>query len=279
MVVVSAQPLTFSLRDLSLTDLPVVRAAAEQGDAVAQAELGLRYQKGKSGLPVDNKLAAAWYEKAVAQGDVTAIFNLGSLYFNGDLGSRDVPRALALWKRSGELIGRSAHLVADILYRGNGVPKDEAAGVLWYRKAAELNEADAQLFLGDLYWDGKGVEESRSKALEWYIKAAEQKHPRAAAYAGDCYDKGMGTAVDHRRAKYFYEIAAQADDAYGQVKLGEYEAKGLVGKARLNVAVDWWEKAAKQGHEEGERLYKVGLEQLKIQRVNNMYKLPMSGDD
>lgn len=268
-----AQPLSLIAKTLDDVQPAALRAMAEAGDADAQAEMGMRHHKGRGGLPLDQQQAAAWWEKGAAGGNLQATFNLGLLYFNGDLGRRDVPRALELWKRSGEVLGRAAHLVADIYYRGNGVPKDEAQGVVWYRKAAELNEADAQVFLGDLYWDGKGVEESRYKALEWYEKAAAQKHPRGAAYAGDCYDKGMGTARDLRRANYFYEIAAEAGDAYGQVKFGEYAAKGLVGEPRLNVAVHWWEKAAAQGHAEGKRLYEVGMEQLKKEQARKLYGL------
>lgn len=45
---------------------------AEQGDAKAQANLGLMYAEGK-GVKQDLAMAKFWYEKAAAQGDADAI--------------------------------------------------------------------------------------------------------------------------------------------------------------------------------------------------------------
>lgn len=262
MAAASAQPLLVSTKDLSKSDLTSLRAAAEGGDAEAQSELGQRFAKGRDGLPADPRQAATWWEKAAASGEVQAIFNLGTLHFNGDLGAKDVPRAVELWKRSGEVLGRSAHLVADIYYRGNGVPKDEAMGVQWYRKAADLGEAEAQLFVGNLYWDGKGVEKSQAKAVTWYEKASAQGVAKAAAFAGDAYERGQGVARDLGKAFSHYRKAAEAGDAYGQVKTGEYHARGLVGETNLREAERWWSKAAEQGHPDGKRLLGIVRQQL-----------------
>jgi uncharacterized protein len=262
MAAATAQPLLVNGKDMSKAEIGSLRAAAEAGDAFAQAELGQRFHKGRDGLPADAQQAAAWWEKAAAQGELQAIFNLGALHFNGDLGAKDVARAVALWKRSGEVLGRSAHLVADILYRGNGMPKDEAAGIQWYRKAAELGEAEAQLFFGNLLWDGKGVEKSQAQAVGWYEKAAAQGQAKAAAYAGDAYEKAQGVQRDLGKAFGLYRKAAEAGDAYGQVKMGEYNARGLVGEPNLREAERWWSKAAEQGHPDGKRLLGIVRQQL-----------------
>ena len=45
------------------------KKAAEQGDAIGQANLGLMYERGAGGLTKDEAEAVRWYKKAAEQGD------------------------------------------------------------------------------------------------------------------------------------------------------------------------------------------------------------------
>ena len=65
--------------ELNITE---IRKAADQGDAKAQLNLGLRYGTGK-GLPKDNKKAAEWLGKAASQGVADAQYYLGAMYAGG----------------------------------------------------------------------------------------------------------------------------------------------------------------------------------------------------
>ena len=56
---------------------------AEQGDAVAQYNLGQMYHNG-DGVPQDYKTTVKWYTLAAEQGDAYAQSNLGLMYANGD---------------------------------------------------------------------------------------------------------------------------------------------------------------------------------------------------
>ncbi|MCR5259748.1 MAG: sel1 repeat family protein, partial [Desulfovibrio sp.] len=56
--------------------------AAEQGNAVAQANLGQLYSNGH-GVRRDYAQARAWFEKAAEQGNAVAQGMLGVLYLNG----------------------------------------------------------------------------------------------------------------------------------------------------------------------------------------------------
>ena len=55
---------------------------------------------------------------------------------------------------------------------GEGVEKDEAESVKWYRKAAEQGNADAQYNLGCCYDNGHGVEKDQVEAYAFYNLAA-----------------------------------------------------------------------------------------------------------
>ena len=83
------------------------KKAADQGDAVAQYKLGLRYVDGR-GVAKDAAEAAKWFRKAADQGNAEGQFELGYLY---------------------EI--------------GKGVAKSEAEAAKWYQKSATLGNTDA----------------------------------------------------------------------------------------------------------------------------------------
>ena len=110
--------------------------AAEQGNAKAQFNLGVRYGNGE-GVPENDRQAAFWYRKAAEQGNASAQFNLGVMYDNGE-----------------------------------GVPEDDRLAVFWYRKAAEQGNAKAQFNLGVMYHNGEGVAQDLIRAYAWVNLAA-----------------------------------------------------------------------------------------------------------
>jgi hypothetical protein len=63
--------------------------------------------------------------------------------------------------------------------KGQGVEKDEAEAVKWYRKAAEQNNAGAQNNLGSRYANGQGVEKDLVEAYKWTLLAVGQGNENA----------------------------------------------------------------------------------------------------
>lgn len=84
------------------------KKAAEQGDALAQYNLGLHYVDGR-GVAKDDAEAVKWYRKAAEQGNASGQFELGYMYESG-----------------------------------RGVAKDEAEATKWYQKAAAQGNANAK---------------------------------------------------------------------------------------------------------------------------------------
>lgn len=64
-------------------------------------------------------------------------------------------------------------------YYGDGVVKDDAKAVEWYRKAAEQGNAFAQYNLGVMYQKGEGVPVDAVMATQWWQKAAAQGNEAA----------------------------------------------------------------------------------------------------
>jgi len=120
------------------TVLLIFRQFADQGDAVAQVNLVVIYERGK-GVPQDYASAVKWFRKAAEQGDTTAQYIVGDMYD-----------------------------------KGLGVTEDYAAAVRWYRKAANQGYAPAQTNLGFMYSIGQGVTLDLVQAHMWYNLAAAQ---------------------------------------------------------------------------------------------------------
>jgi TPR repeat protein len=126
-----------------LHDAAWYQKAADQGDAAAQCNLGVMYEKGR-GVKKDETEAVKWFQKAADQGNAPAQFNLGFMYKTG-----------------------------------RGVKKDETEAVKWFQKAADQGVAAAQFNLGVTYEKGYGVKKDETEAVKWFQKAADQGHAKA----------------------------------------------------------------------------------------------------
>jgi len=77
-------------------DFDETMAAAKQGEAHAQYNLGVMYDNG-NGVPENDAEAVKWYRKAADQGDADAQFNLGVMYDNGIGVPENSIRAYVWW--------------------------------------------------------------------------------------------------------------------------------------------------------------------------------------
>ena len=75
------------------------RVKAEEGDAVAQYNLGVCYDNGY-GVPMNKTKAVEWYQKAAEQGYAKAQCNLGSCYCEGEGVPMNRAKAVELWKKA-----------------------------------------------------------------------------------------------------------------------------------------------------------------------------------
>jgi TPR repeat protein len=115
-----------------------LKAGAERGDAAAQTALGGCYAAFGlcAGVPRDPAKARLWFEKAAAQGDAEALYNLGVLHAKGRGVPQDPARARALWEEAAAKGHAQAQANLGVMYKdGRGVKKDKAAARQWFGKA------------------------------------------------------------------------------------------------------------------------------------------------
>jgi uncharacterized protein len=111
----------------------IMRAAC-LGDACAQNELGIRYEKG-TGIKKDIIEAVEWYKKAADNGDMYAQANIGLAF-----------------------------------YHGRGVTQNYKLAIQWYKRAAEQGHKESQYNLGLLYVDDLDNEDI-VESIRWLSKA------------------------------------------------------------------------------------------------------------
>ena len=85
------------------TDVEALRIKAEQGDAVAQTNLGVAYADGE-GVPQNYTEALKWYRLAAEQSYARAQNSLGAMYANGQGVPQDYAEALK-WFPQGRRAG------------------------------------------------------------------------------------------------------------------------------------------------------------------------------
>lgn len=131
--------------------------------------------------------------------------------------------------------------------KGDGVERDYANAVHWYRLAAEQGNAAAQHNLGVMYADGSGVAQDEAEAVHWYRLAAEQGNAAAQFNLGLMYADGSGVAQDVALSVHWYHQAAEQGTAAAQNNLGVMYANGLGVDRNYAWAVYWLALAAQQG--------------------------------
>ena len=149
-----------------------IAAAANAGNPVAEAIIGLKYLDGQ-GITADPVQAAKWLEKSAEAGQAVAQYRLGTMYERGQ-GVTANPALAAKWYQAAANLGnrKSMHNLAVSFAEGSTGKKDMAESARWFSKAAALGLSDSQFNLAVLYERGDGVPQSLIEAFKWYSIAA-----------------------------------------------------------------------------------------------------------
>ncbi|MFM0299106.1 tetratricopeptide repeat protein [Paraburkholderia sediminicola] len=161
-------------------------AAAAQGDADAEMDLGVAYLIGV-GTPKDRTQAAWLFRQAAEQGQTEAqcFFAAISASDDGWAIPAEMKHAADLCQNAANHGYADAQLVLSTFYlMGRGVPKDTVQAAAWLRKAAEQGRPDAEFMLALDYAQGRGVPKDDAQSIVWYRKAADQGYPAAMILLG-----------------------------------------------------------------------------------------------
>lgn len=218
--------------------------AANQGNAIAQFNLGTLYENGE-GVSQDYSKAFEWYQKAANQGNVDAQFNLGSMYYNGDGIAKNYNKAFEWWQKAASRGDSNAQYWLGNLYEnGEGITQDFDKSFELFRKAANQGHAEAQYALGKIYLEGDGERQYYDEALEWFQKAANQGNMEAQNCLGAMYASGIGVSKDYTKAFEWFQKAANHGYSEALYNLSRMYLYGDGVSQDIGKAFDYVQKAA-----------------------------------
>ena len=183
---------------------PKVLKLAENGDIIAQSELGRCYDWG-TGVEKNGKEAFRWYMESAEKGHSGAQNNVGLCYENGIGVEKNGKEAFKWYMKSAEQGNVIAQYNVGLCYEnGRGVEKNGKEAFRWYMKSAEQGDVDAQCKAGYYYENGRGVGRDEVEAFKWYMKSAEQGFDIAKKNIIRCYENGIGVTKNLLQASLWY---------------------------------------------------------------------------
>ncbi len=161
--------------------LTAYREGALRGNAICQRILGIAYRSGSYGLTPDFTESVFWLERAAAQGDGWALYQMGINHYLGLGVGRDWAKAISLFENAAEQGIDSAYSYLGTIYsNGNHqVKADLPRAFASFKRGADAGDPDAMVATGLCAAQGRGTVIDFATAIQWLEKAIAIKHPSA----------------------------------------------------------------------------------------------------
>lgn len=200
----------------------LIRRWAEGGSAMAQADLGTRYDRGW-GVPQDDTQALRWFRAAATAGVPEAQMAVGNMLFRGRGTAANATEALTWYRRAAEAGYGDAEMLLGLFAETGtgGMGQSDAEAARWYRLASEHGKVEAIRILGQMTASGRGVARNDAQALQLLRRAVAAGDAEAMWSLAGMYSQGRGVPAD----------VAQA------VALMRRSAAGGYGEAQYNLAI------------------------------------------
>jgi len=246
---------------------------AQAGDAVAQFELGRRYEEGKE-VAQDDAKAVEWFRKAAEQDNPQGQNSLGVMYAHGR-GVEQNKHEAVRWYRAaaGHGLPEGFYNLAISYFNAEGVNENLHLAYVYMAIAAAKGDPDAvpalqhvsealqdqlgeaKLELAGRYEEGEDIPQDYSAAARIYQDVAQtgsksdSSHSTAEYKLCQYYASGKCVHQDYAAAKSHCEIAANEGDASAAIDLGHMAESGIAGNINLKEAESWFRKAANDAEE------------------------------
>lgn len=235
--------------------LDVLREKVSKGDKAAARELALHYDVEGNAVELGKWMTeyVSLLEKEAENGDVTAMLDLGKLFYKGSrLYPRNMEKAREWFTRAAEGgIAAAQYQIAVMAEQGIGGAKDQNLAARYYeqalqtwKKEAESGDSDAALWAA-LVYERKLVSDSTpEKSVPYLLQAAEKGNLTAQGILAFKYRDGLGLEQDVNKAVDWFEKAATRRDVGAVMELGMMYRDGKYLQTDRDKALGWFEKGA-----------------------------------
>ena len=232
---------------------------ASNGDHTAQYKIGRLFYDGEEGFLKSYKTAYLWFMLSAEQNDANSLVWLGHMNQFGLGVQKSIPHAISYYEKSSVLNNSEAYYRLGLLYySGDDVPQDYSKSLYYFEKAASMNNSIAMNYLGIQYINGYGVFQSYETAKEWFTKSSNLGNSVATYNLAVMYECGHGMSRKNvKKAVQLYRQSAEAGYSGAQYMMGLAYEEAKGGLPQSNVeALKWFELSAKQNNSYS--LYKIG---------------------
>ena len=189
-------------------------------------------------------------EKAVSEGDIDAINDLGVIYERND----NYEKAMELYRLSG-LLGSpvAIHNVGNLFETGLGVDRNDECAYLLYKRAASMNYPHAFYKIASFYYEGKVVDKDERKAFEWVMKGAKlelksKDETSCLTTVGNHYEFGIWVKKNINKALKYYRLASQRGDTIAKFNLALIYLYKKGSKKSVKSGMDLLAECSKEGY-------------------------------
>ncbi|GAA5483046.1 secretory immunoglobulin A-binding protein EsiB [Haloferula sargassicola] len=219
-----------------------IRKAAERGNLGAYVPLGSRLIESDEKSTREEGLK--WLHKGIENGQTLGFLLLGAYQ---ETQEKDLESAYQTFLTGAENGQPDCMLaVARFLIKGQGIGKNEAAGVEWLEKSAEAGNAHAHLELAGML--GGREKPDQSAIHQHLLFAAKADLPMAQNALALLYLADDLGGSDPVAAAAWLLRASKSGFAAAQFNLAALYEKGLGIEQNLPLATDLYSQAAGQGH-------------------------------
>ena len=233
----------------------LLEVGAYKGDTSCTVQLAECYLNGWG--VAENQEKAFQMLNGVLKLNKKGNYLLGRCYYYGFGTEQDYFKAVKYFKKAADMNhGAAKDYLGDCYYNGQGVSQNYSEAARWYKDAADNNNiGNSAHSLAFMYMKGEGVPEDEHKAIDYWLIAADKGIAQAQRIISREYLSGEYLRKDNNKAKEYMTMAAEKGDSEAQFTLGRYYISGL-GFDDDQKCFEWIKKAAEQGHVEAE--YVVG---------------------
>ena len=189
--------------------------------------------------------------QAAEKNCVPAMVNLGECYFDGEGTAQNIHEGLKWIRKAANLGNTKAMLyLASGYYLGKfDLEENHALSFSWCKKAAENGDPIGMYQVANMYLNGDGVREDFELGMKWLIKAADAGDVDAMTELAAILEESNDIDLKKLAVEY-YLGAVQQGNLIAINNLGCILYDGLPGiiSADINRAKDLFEKAANLGH-------------------------------
>lgn len=178
------------------------------------------------------------------EGDIDAIFSLGTAYFYGEGVEKNLELAFHYFKKAAELGDLDGIFQTGLAYfQGLGVAADAEQAYLYFKKAASENHPKGNIMLGIYYTSEKSAHFSPEEGVRLLEKGAIHEADCASVALAICYSQGIGVEKDHKKALHWLSVGIQHKNEVAMYHMASWYIKGDIVPSDFSKAIPLLEES------------------------------------